>query len=68
MKVASKGIEATAFHDLSDRTWQGLAEEAAALAAFLADRDPWVYGRYAHWWKTLPRAEGRLLPSFESSW
>jgi hypothetical protein len=43
--------------------WQGLAAEARALAAFLADRDPAVYRRYAHWWaKELPSAEVRLLP------
>ncbi len=56
------GIEATAFHKLSDETWDGLAAEAAALVAFLADRDPNVYRRYAHWWKTLPSAEVRVLP------
>jgi hypothetical protein len=56
------GIEATAFHRLSDEAWGGLAEEARALVAFLADREPSVYRRYAHWWKTLPSAEVRLLP------
>jgi hypothetical protein len=30
--------------------------------AFLADREPTVYRRYAHWWTTLPSAEVRLLP------
>ncbi len=56
------GIEATAFHRLDRRAWQGLAAEAAALLAFLADRDPAVYQRYAHWWtKGLPGAEVRLL-------
>jgi hypothetical protein len=55
------GIEATAFHRLSDATWTGLAAEAAALVAFLADREPIVYRRYAHWWTRLPSAEVRLL-------
>lgn len=56
------GIEATAFHPLSDETWDGLATEAAALVAFLAGRESIVYRRYVHWWKTLPSAEVRLLP------
>ena len=56
------GIEATAFHRLSDDAWSGLATEAAALVAFLAAREPTVYRRYTHWWKTLPSAEVRLLP------
>lgn len=56
------GIEATAFHELDDKAWAGLEAEAGALVAFLADRDPAVYRRYAHWWKTLPHAEVRILP------
>jgi hypothetical protein len=57
------GIEATAFHRLDAAAWQGLAAEAAALVAFLADREPAVYRRYAHWWtKGLPSAEVRVLP------
>jgi hypothetical protein len=56
------GIEATAFHRLSDEAWTGLAAEAAALVAFLADREPAVHRRYAHWWAALPSAEVRLLP------
>ena len=56
------GIEATAFHRFDDETWSGLATEARALVVFLANRDPAVYGRYAHWWtKGLPGAEVRLL-------
>lgn len=56
------GIEATAFHPLSDEAWRGLAAEAVALVGFLADRDPTVYRRFAHWWSTLPSAEVRVLP------
>lgn len=55
------GIEATAFQRLPDEAWSGLEAEARALAAFLAEREPLVYGRYAHWWKRLPRAEVRIL-------
>ncbi len=33
----------------------------ASLLAFLADREPTVYSRYAHWWNTLPSAEVRVL-------
>lgn len=58
------GIEATAFHRLDDEAWRGLAAEAGALVAFLADREPTVYRRYAHWWtKEMPSAEVRLIPS-----
>jgi hypothetical protein len=56
------GIEATAFHPLSSADWRGLRAEAAGLIGFLADRDPNVYRRYGHWWKTLPHAEVRMLP------
>jgi hypothetical protein len=57
------GIEATAFHRLPDEAWTGLEAEARALVRFLADRDPTVYRRYAHWWARLPSAaDVRLLP------
>jgi hypothetical protein len=56
------GIEASAFQRLSKDAWSGLATEAAALAAFLADRDPRPYSRYGHWWAGLPSAEVRVLP------
>jgi hypothetical protein len=39
-RPAEGGIEATAFHRLSAEAWRGLKAEAAALVAFLADRDP----------------------------
>jgi hypothetical protein len=56
------GIEASAFHELTDETWSGLEAEARALLAFLADRDPSVYRRYGHWWdKSLQYAERRVL-------
>jgi len=60
-RPAGGGIEATAFHELPERAWQGLADEARALVSFLAARDPAVYRRYAHWWKELPAAEVRVL-------
>lgn len=55
------GIEATAFDTLAEEAWEGLESEARALVAFLADREPAVYRRYAHWWDGLPGAETRLL-------
>ncbi len=55
------GIEATAFHRLSDDAWDGLEAEARALNAFLAERERHVYRRYAHWWASLPGAEVRVL-------
>jgi hypothetical protein len=61
-RAADGGIEATAFHRLSDDAWEGLEAEARSLLAFLADRDPLVYGRYGHWWdKQGPGAEVRIL-------
>jgi hypothetical protein len=56
------GIEATAFHRLPNDVWEGLAAEARSLVAFLADREPKVYRRYDHWWRTLASSEARLLP------
>ncbi|MEU4745370.1 winged helix DNA-binding domain-containing protein [Actinosynnema sp. NPDC023658] len=56
------GIEATAFRPLPDEVWQGLAAEARALVAFLADREPLVYRRYDRWWSDLPAADVRVLP------
>lgn len=62
-RPVESGIEATAFHPLDDDAWAGLAEEAGALVAFLAGREPAVYRRYRHWWdKGLPAAETRVLP------
>lgn len=62
-RPVADGIEATAFHRLDDEAWAGLAGEAAALIAFLAGRDPFVYRQYGHWWRRgLPAAEVRVLP------
>jgi Winged helix DNA-binding domain len=60
-RVVEGGIEAMAFDSLPDEAWAGLAAEAAALTRFLAEREPIVYSRYAHWWAKLPSAEVRLL-------
>jgi hypothetical protein len=62
-RTVDSGIEATAFRKLPARAWQGLATEAEGLVAFLAARDPLVYGRYAHWWDDLPGAQVRVLPA-----
>jgi DNA glycosylase AlkZ-like len=56
------GIEARAFRSLPDEAWDGLATEARSLLTLLADRDPAVDRRYAHWWATLPAAHVRVLP------
>ncbi|MEU4445283.1 winged helix DNA-binding domain-containing protein [Actinosynnema sp. NPDC050801] len=61
-RPAGGGVEATAFHPLPDEVWQGLAVEARALVAFLADREPGAYRRYDRWWSDLPAAEVRVLP------
>jgi hypothetical protein len=61
-RTVDDGIEATAFKRLADAAWEGLEAEAAALVAFLSDREPIVYRRYGHWWsKGLPSVEVRVL-------
>jgi hypothetical protein len=55
------GIEVTAFERLGKDTWAALEGEAHDLVAFLADRQPDVYRRYAHWWAKLPSEEVRVL-------
>jgi hypothetical protein len=56
------GLEATAFHRLPDEAWAGLATEARGLLVLLADREPAVYRRHAHWWSGLPSADVQILP------
>jgi DNA glycosylase AlkZ-like len=58
---AAGGIEVTAFHRLDAATWQHVEREARSLVRLLRDRDPHVYGRYNHWWKTMPSAQVRVL-------
>jgi hypothetical protein len=58
---ANGGIEVTAFHRLDAATWDQLESEARSLVSFLRERQPDVYRRYGHWWKTLPSAEVRML-------
>jgi hypothetical protein len=55
------GIEVTAFHRLSADEWTGLEQEAQSLRAFLAEREPTIYRRYAHWWEDIPAASVRIL-------
>ena len=56
------GIEVTAFERFDKPAWTALEGEAHNLVAFLADRQPDIYSRYAHWWKKkLPAAEVRVL-------
>jgi Winged helix DNA-binding domain len=61
-RPVEEGIQVTAFSRLPGEAWNGLAAEADALVRFLADRDPAVYRRYAHWWAKLPGGEVRVLP------
>jgi len=60
-RPADGGIEVTAFGALSDEAWTGVEREARGLLALLADRDPGVYGRYGHWWASLPRDDVRVV-------
>lgn len=57
------GIEAAAFHPLSEDVWERLGAEARSLVGFLAGREPEVYRRYGHWWSRLPETTVRLLPA-----
>jgi Winged helix DNA-binding domain len=57
------GIEITAFQRLDKATWAALEGEAQELVAFLADRQPDVYRRYAHWWEKLPAGDVRIVGS-----
>ena len=62
-RPVGEGIEARAFHPLTEETWAGLAAEARSLTALLAGREAGVYSRYGHWWAKLPpSAEVRVLP------
>jgi len=60
-RPADGGIEVTAFGALSDEAWTGVEREARGLLALLVDRDPGVYGRYGHWWASLPRDDVRVV-------
>ncbi|HEY5787359.1 MAG TPA: winged helix DNA-binding domain-containing protein [Microlunatus sp.] len=60
-RPVEQGIEATAFRRLSKAVWEGLAAEAHDLKAMLAGREPLVFGRYGHWWKTIDGAQVKML-------
>jgi Winged helix DNA-binding domain len=66
---AGAGIEVTAFRTLDTATWDGLEQEARGLVRLLADRQPDVYARYAHWWAKLPSsATARVLAAATAAW
>nr|WP_246256035.1 winged helix DNA-binding domain-containing protein [Isoptericola halotolerans] len=60
-RATADGVEAAAFEPIAPGAWSALETEAAALRAFLAEREPVVYGRYRHWWDRLPRGDVRRL-------
>lgn len=60
-RPTERGIEVTAFRQLPSAAWDGLAEEAASLAGMLADREPRVFSRYAHWWTSISGTQVRTL-------
>ena len=63
-RPVEEGIEAHAFHPLSDDTWDGLTREARSLLGLLAGRGPAPYGgRFARWWRDLPPGGIRILPA-----
>lgn len=55
------GIQVTAFERFAEHVWTELEAEAAALRAFLADREPLVYRRYRRWFDDLPAHAVRVL-------
>jgi hypothetical protein len=60
-RAVDGAIEVTALARLPKGAWAGLEPEAAALRTFLADRDPAVYRRSAHWWDAIDGTEVRRL-------
>ena len=60
-RPVAQGIEVTAFRRLPTEVWDGLAAEAHALTVMLADREPLVFGRYGHWWKTIDGVQVKVL-------
>ena len=60
-RPVQRGIETTAFRRLPAAVWESLAAEASELTAMLADREPLVFGRYGHWWKTVDGAQVKVL-------
>jgi hypothetical protein len=60
-RPTAEGVEATAFHRLSDDAWEGIEAEVGPMLRLLRPREPVAYGRYARWWPTLPAAEVRVL-------
>jgi hypothetical protein len=61
-RMGEGGVEVTAFRRLRPEAWDTIAAEAAALTAFVAERDPRVYRRYDHWWSRIEGAQVRVLP------
>ena len=55
------GIEATAFRCLPTTVWDALAAEAADLKAMLESREPQVFSRYGHWWRSIKGDEVKVL-------
>jgi hypothetical protein len=60
-RALEHGIEVTAFRRLPRRAWDGLTAEADALTPLLADREPLVFGRYGHWWRSIEGAQVKVL-------
>jgi hypothetical protein len=60
-RPVEQGIEATAFRRLPRSAWDGLAAEAALLRTLITDREPRVFSRYGHWWKTIEGAQVKVL-------
>ena len=60
-RPVERGIEATAFRRLPAAVWERLAAEADDLKAMLAAREPLVFSRYGHWWKTIDGAQVKVL-------
>lgn len=54
---ADAGIEVASFHALGDEVWDDLAREARGLSSLLNPRDGGAYGRFGHWWATLPAVQ-----------
>jgi hypothetical protein len=61
LRGAPRPDEAAPFHPPPDEAWDGLATEAKALVAWLAEREPHPCRRYDRWWDQLPALTTVLL-------
>ncbi|MFV0425431.1 MAG: winged helix DNA-binding domain-containing protein [Beutenbergiaceae bacterium] len=61
-RILNGYVEVTAFERLATTTWSALEAEAAALLAFVSERQAQPWARFHHWWdKGIPGEDVRRL-------